>query len=1034
MFHKVDNKIKFPQMEQQVLQFWQEHRIFEKSLQGKQDKPRYIFYEGPPTVNGSPGIHHVLSRLYKDVICRYKTMQGYYVPRKAGWDSHGLPVEMEVEKELGFNSKNQIEEYGIAKFNQRCSESVHKYLKEWEAATERIGYWVDTKHPYITMDNNYIESCWWIIKQLWEKGFIYQGYKVVPYCPRCGTSLSSHEVALGYHDDTEDPSVYIKFKVCIPLSLSDAAIKSLLSDKVIENKPLYLLAWTTTPWTLPGNTALAVSISDRYSIMKGEKDYLIVATQLINKINLQEYTELDSISGADIIGFRYEPLFNPHDFDTSRISLPSLNKQQVKEKLDYPVIGADFVSMDEGTGIVHIAPAFGEVDFETGMNKGLDFIQPVDLEGKITGSYTFAGEFVKDADSLILADLKLRGLLYRSGKITHSYPFCWRCDSPLLFYAKLAWYVRTTAVKDELISGNARINWYPNHIKNGRFGDWLNNNVDWAFSRERYWGTPLPIWRCKNCNHIQCVGSIEELQAGYKRLKEAMPGKFEGTSLDDKQIRDAEQLKDLHRPYVDEIPVICPECGEAMWRVPEVIDCWFDSGAMPIAQLHYPFENEKEFSSNYPADFICEAIDQTRGWFYSLHALSTLLFNQPSFKNVICLGHVVDERGEKMSKSKGNVIDPWKVIDSYGADAIRWYLLAAVPGENTHRFSAQMVQETMRKVLLTLWNTYSFFTLYANIDNFVPSEPTQESYSVLDNWIISELNILFSKVTTSLDNYDPTSAARYIQTFIDNLSNYYVRRNRRRFWKSENDNDKQAAYYTLYQCLISLCKLLAPLVPFVAEEIYQNLVKSCDVDAPESVHLTDFPVADEKMINKQLNDDVQFAIKISSLGRAARAKAGIKVRQPLARLLVKASSKTDRDALKRLSREIKEEVNVKEIEFVTEEMGLNASGFCLAKDGDNWVAIDTEISDELLAEGMSREIVRRLQNMRKAANFEISDHIVSYYQADELVTKVLMDYSDYIKRETLSLQLIDSYPPNQSYQEKYRISDKDILLAVRKEN
>jgi len=1034
MFHKVDNKVNFPQMEQQILQFWQDQGIFEKTTQRTQNAPRYVFYEGPPTVNGSPGIHHVLSRLYKDVICRYKTMQGYHVSRKAGWDSHGLPVEMEVEKELGFNSKSQIEEYGIAKFNQRCSESVHKYLKEWEAATERIGYWVDTKNPYITMDNDYMESCWWIIKQLWDKGLVYQGYKVVPYCPRCGTSLSSHEVALGYRDDTVDPSVYIKFKLCIPLSFSSTDIESLFSSEAIGNKPLYLLAWTTTPWTLPGNTALAVSTSDRYSIMEGENDFLIIATQLLEKINLEAYKEFGNLSGADIVGLRYEPLFDPHDFNMTRIALPSLNRQQSIDKLDYPVVGADFVSMDEGTGIVHVAPAFGEVDFEIGMNQGLDFVQPVDLEGKITGSYPFAGKFVKDADTLILDDLKSRGLLYRSDKITHSYPFCWRCDSPLLYYAKLAWYVRTTAVKDALISGNTKINWYPNHIKDGRFGDWLKNNVDWAFSRERYWGTPLPVWRCEECNHIQCIGSKEELLAGYKRLKDSMPEEFEGMSLAGKQIRDPEKLEDLHRPYVDEIPVVCSECGKVMWRVPEVIDCWFDSGAMPIAQLHYPFENEEEFKSNYPADFICEAIDQTRGWFYSLHALSTLLFNQPCYKNVICLGHVVDEQGEKMSKSKGNVIDPWQVIDSYGADAIRWYLLAAVPGENTHRFSAQMVQETMRKVLLTLWNTYSFFTLYANIDNFIPSETTQKSYSVLDNWIISELNILYSEVTTSLDSYDPTSATRHIQVFIDNLSNYYVRRNRRRFWKSENDNDKQAAYDTLYQCLVGLCKLLAPLVPFIAEEMYQNLVRSWDTNALESVHLAGFPVADEKMIDKQLNTDVESAIKISSLGRAARAKAGIKVRQPLARLIVKAVSDADRDALQRLSREIKEEVNVKEIEFATDETGLNASVFCLAKDGDNWVAIDTEISDELLAEGVSREVVRRLQNMRKAANFNITDHIISYYQTDELITKVLTDYSTYIKKETLSSQLVDSCPPSQSYQEQFRISGRDILLAVCKAN
>jgi isoleucyl-tRNA synthetase len=1024
MFGEVDNKINFSHMEQQILQFWREQGIFEKSVHAREKEQRFVFYEGPPTANGSPGIHHVLSRLYKDVICRYKTMQGYYVPRKAGWDTHGLPVEMEVENSLGFNSKTQIEEYGIAKFNQRCRESVNKYLREWEDITERIGYWVDMKHPYITFANDYIESCWWIIKQLWDKELIYQGYKVVPHCPRCGTTLSSHEVALGYKDNTIDPSVYIKFRLASTLLKGDTGIRSLLSDEVLSEKPLYLLAWTTTPWTLPGNTALAVAADDSYSIMSGESDYLIVATQLIDQIGLEGYIEAGKLSGVDLIGLRYEPLFNPHDYNVDRVNLPSMKRQRPEGKLTYPVVGADFVSMDEGTGIVHIAPAFGEVDFEAGMNKGLDFVQPVDLEGNLTGSYAFAGKFVKEADPLVLADLGSRGLLYRSANITHTYPFCWRCDSPLLYYAKQAWYIRTTALKDELISGNNSINWYPNHIKYGRFGDWLENNVDWAFSRERYWGTPLPIWRCQHCNHCECVGSREELKAGNDRLKEAKDGESIDNGID------TGQLEDFHRPYIDAITVKCPKCGGTMWRVPEVIDCWFDSGAMPVAQWHYPFENKEEFKHSHPADFICEAIDQTRGWFYSLHALSTLLFGKPSYRNVICLGHVVDEQGEKMSKSKGNVIDPWNLIDTYSADAIRWHLLAAVPGENTHRFSSQMVRETMRKVLLTLWNTYSFFTLYANIDCFVPDEPDSESYSDLDNWVISELNILISSVTNALDNYDPTSAARYIQNFIENLSNYYVRRNRRRFWKSENDNDKQAAYFTLYQCLVTLSRLLAPFIPFVAEEIYRNLVLPCDASAPESVHLTNYPLAEEKKIDRQLNSDVELVIKISSLGRAARAKAGIKVRQPLAHLIIKTKSPTERGALQRLSREICEEVNVKEIKLVTEETTENISSYCIASDSDNWVAIDTELTEELIAEGLSRELVRRLQNMRRSANFNVADHIISYYQADKLITRVLIDFNDYIKHETLSLELVEGSPPGQSYQEKHHISGKEVLLAV----
>ena len=1012
MFHKVSSKISFPQMEQDILRFWKECSIFEKSIKARQGKQRYVFYDGPPTTNGTPGIHHVLSRLAKDVIPRYKAMKGYHVLRKAGWDTHGLPVELEVENSLGLTSKPQIEAYGVAQFNQRCRESVFKYIGEWEAMVERIGHWIDMKHPYITLDNGYIESCWWAIKQLWDRDLVYRGYKTTPHCPRCGTSLSSHEVALGYRDDAEDPSVYIKFKLCVSLfSKHDSVLRSILGPSSLTKKPAYFLAWTTTPWTLPGNTALAVATEASYSVLEGDEDYLILATQLIGQVRLEGYKEVGIISGEDLLHLEYEPLFNPYDFSVPRESLPSFGAQEKREDLTYPVIGADFVSMEEGTGIVHVAPAFGEVDFAAGMDKGLDFVQPVDLEGKMTGAYSFAGKFVKDADPLVLDDLKSRGLLFRSERIVHTYPFCWRCESPLLYYVKRTWYIRTTAVKDRLISGNAEVNWYPDYIKYGRFGDWLANNVDWAFSRERYWGTPLNIWHCISCGHYECVGGIDEL-----RVKP--------------NVRGVNLPLDLHRPYVDEIVFSCPNCGGDMWRIPEVIDCWFDSGAMPFAQWHYPFENSDKFDQNFPADFISEAIDQTRGWFYSLHAVSTLLFGQPCFRNVLCLGHVVDAKGDKMSKSKGNMIDPWTVVNDYGADALRWYMLASAPSENTHRFSTEMVGETLRKNLLTLWNVYSFFVLYANIDQFTPQVSASLSFAELDNWIISELNQLIADVTKSMDGYNPTSAMRHIETFIDNLSNWYVRRSRRRFWKSENDADKLAAHTTLYQCLVTLSQLLAPLVPFIAEEIYQNLVRSIDPTAEESVHLTDFPVADETKINDELNNDIKLAMRISSLGRAARAKAKIKVRQPLAKALVKVSQEKEKSALQRLIPHILEEVNIKELGFVGYEFPGDMPGYAIANEEKYWVAVNIELSPELVAEGISREVVRRLQTMRRAADFDIADHIITYYEAEEPIKRVMTDFADYIRQETLSLELVDSFPPEEAYAEKYHISDAEVLLAV----
>jgi isoleucyl-tRNA synthetase len=1040
MFREVNSKINFIQLEEDILRFWKEHGIFDKSIEMREGGPQYAFYEGPPTTNGSPGVHHVLSRLYKDVVCRYKTMKGYRVPRKAGWDTHGLPVELEVESSLALTSKAQIEEYGVARFNDHCRQSAFKYIKEWEAMTERLGCWLDMEHPYITLDNKYIESCWWIIKELWDKGLIYQGYKVTPHCPRCGTSLSSHEVALGY-EEVDDPSVWVKFKLDLAQPGGSETARSLISSTV----PTYLLAWTTTPWTLPGNTALAVAPDAEYVVVEVDKEYLILASALLGVVGLDGHKIVEKVIGEDLVGVHYEPLY--HNIDIRYVK---------EDKRAYRVIEGDFVSMEEGTGIVHIAPAYGEIDFAVGEKEGLPLVHTVDLNGTVTTNLVTgftpkarehiqksavpvilgparwkldlpgAGKFVKDADKDILEDLKSRGLLFRSETISHSYPFCWRCESPLLYYAKQTWYIRTTAVKERLIDGNAEINWYPDYIKYGRFGDWLENNVDWAFSRERYWGTPLNIWRCSSCDNYECVGGVGELRAQSNLSGLTTP-------------------LDLHRPYMDEITFACPKCGGKMQRVPEVIDCWFDSGAMPLAQWHYPFENEDKFEENFPADFICEAVDQTRGWFYSLHAISTLLFGHPCFRNVICLGHVVDAQGEKMSKSKGNVIDPWAAISDYGADDLRWYMLVSTPGEDNHRFSTKMLEETMRKFFLTLWNTYSFFTLYANIDRFVPQLLTADSYqpkafSELDNWISSELNRLVSEVSKLMDSYNPTSATRRIEVFVDNLSNWYVRRNRRRFWKSENDTDKLAAYATLYQCLVTLSRLLAPFVPFIAEELYQNLLRSVKPEARESVHLTDFPIADEAKINDKLNSDVGLAMKISSLGRAARAKAGIKVRQPLEKAVVRVGSEGEKKALESLAAEVMEEVNVKQLVVLSEAEDLgkftsNMPDHSMANDARYWVAISTELTPELIAEGASRELVRHLQNMRRNASFEITDHIITYYQAKEpLIKQVINAFASYIKQETLSQEIIDGLPPDGAYSEKHRISDSDVFLAIEKTN
>jgi isoleucyl-tRNA synthetase len=1024
MFVPVNSRVNFPQNEEKHLEFWKQNQIFAKSVQNREGKPRFVLYEGPPTANGNPGIHHVLARAYKDIIARYKVMKGFYAPRIAGWDTHGLPVELEVEKQLGFSGKSQIEAYGVQQFNAKCRDSVFKYLKEWDSLTERIAYWVDLENAYVTMNNSYIESVWWAIKQMWDKGLIYQGYKVTPHCPRCGTSLSSHEVALGYQDNTEDPSVYIKFRTHLKSKNESAGLDKL--KEITGHKKVYLLAWTTTPWTLPGNTAVAVSAKSEYAIIEHEGEYLIFADALRNQVGLGEDPVVATIMGNELVGVEYEPLFNPHEFGVERERFTSgnaLTVQKLVKSLVYHVIAADFVSMEDGTGIVHIAPAYGEDDYQAGQENGLDFVHNVDLQGKIIGSYPFAGKFIKAADPLVLENLKERGLLLKHGTIKHTYPFCWRCSSPLVYYAKQSWYIRTTAVKDSLIKGNESINWYPEHVKEGRFGDWLAHNVDWAFSRERYWGTPLPIWKCESCGSFECIGSLDELK---------------GKSAVNMDSMEAHKLKngeyDLHRPFIDDTTYVCGKCGGKMKRAPEVIDCWFDSGSMPFAQLHYPFENKELFDKDMKqADYICEGVDQTRGWFYSLHAISTLLFDRPCYKNCICLELVLDVKGEKMSKSKGNVVKPMDVVKLHGADALRWYCYTSAPPGSVRRFDTKMVADITRSVMLTLWNVYSFFVMYANIDNYVPDPAkTVKEVPELDLWILSELNQLVTDVDAALDGYNPTGAARKIEEFVDMLSNWYVRRSRRRFWKSESDTDKLSAYNTLYHCLVTVSKLLAPFMPYLAEEMYQNLVRTVDKDAPISVHLTDFPVSDQSKINRDLSSDTQLAMKVCSLGRAARAQANVKVRQPLEQALIKVNSAREADGLRRITPQILEELNVKTLAFADKTEELNMPEFCVSMEGEVSVAIPRNVSAELAEEGLAREIVHRLQTMRKTAGFEIADYIVTWYQGDDYVKQVMTNYADYVKLETLSRSLIEGKPEEDVATETFKLNDHAVVLGVKK--
>jgi isoleucyl-tRNA synthetase len=1024
MFEPVSSRVNFPQNEEKQLEFWKQNQIFEKSVKNREGKPRFVLYEGPPTANGNPGIHHVLARAYKDIITRYKVMKGYYAPRIAGWDTHGLPVELEVEKQLGFSGKSQIEAYGVEQFNAKCRDSVFKYLKEWDSLTERIGYWVDLEHAYVTMNSTYIESVWWAMKQMWDKGLIYQGYKVTPHCPRCGTSLSSHEVALGYQDNTEDPSVYIKFRTHLKSKRESPALAKI--RELTGRKKVYLMAWTTTPWTLPGNTAVAVAANVEYAMIEVEGEYLIFADARRQAVGLGDNTVIATITGKELVGVEYEPLFNPHEFGVDRERFTSGNEltlQRPMKSLVYHVIAADFVSMEDGTGIVHIAPAYGEDDYQAGQENGLDFVHNVDLQGKIIGNYPFAGKFIKTADPLVLDNLRERGLLFKVGTVRHTYPFCWRCNSPLVYYAKQSWYIRTTAVKGELIEGNKEINWYPEHVKEGRFGDWLAHNVDWAFSRERYWGTPLPIWKCEKCGSFECIGSVDELKGKPDAKMDSMAAH---------KLKNGEY--DLHRPFIDDTTFSCAKCGGQMKRAPEVIDCWFDSGSMPFAQLHYPFENKELFDNDLKkADYICEGVDQTRGWFYSLHAISTLLFDRPCYKNCICLELVLDAKGEKMSKSKGNVVKPMDVVKLHGADALRWYCYTSAPPGSVRRFDIKMVADINRQVMLTLWNVYSFFVMYANIDNYQP-DPAKTTTEVpeLDLWILSELNQLITDVDSSLETYNPTGAARKIEEFVDMLSNWYVRRSRRRFWKSESDTDKLSAYNTLYHCLVTVSKLIAPFMPYLAEEMYQNLVCSVDKNAPISVHLADFPVADTGKVNKDLSADTQLAMKVCSLGRAARSQANVKVRQPLGQALIRVNSVRERDGLIRIMPQILEELNVKTLAFTDKVEELNMPDLCVSMEGEVSVAVPRNVSPELAEEGLAREIVHRLQTMRKTAGFEIADYIVTYYQGDDYVKQVMTNYTDYVKLETLSRSLIEGKPEEGVVTETFKLNDHAVVLGVKK--
>jgi isoleucyl-tRNA synthetase len=1038
VYDKVSTDLKFNEREKQVLDFWNKNKIFEKSIELRKDGPTYTFYDGPPTANGKPHIGHVLTRVIKDLIPRYRTMKGYKVLRKAGWDTHGLPVELEVEKLLGLDGKDQIEEYGLEPFIQKCKESVWKYKGMWEDFSGTVGFWADMDNPYVTYHNEYIESVWWSLKQIWDKGLLYKGHKIVPYCPRCGTPLSSHEVAQGYKD-VKEKSVIAKFRF-------------------VDDENSFFLAWTTTPWTLPSNVALAVNSKETYVKINYKGSNYVLAEELVAKVigEDEDYEIIQKYTGKDLEYKEYEPLF---DFATV-------------DKKAYYITCADFVTLTDGTGIVHIAPAFGEDDAKVGRDYNLPFVQLVDEHGEFVEEVgMWLGKFVKEADPEIIDHLEKEGKLFKALDYEHSYPHCWRCDTPLLYYAKNTWFIKTTAVKEQLINNNNTINWLPESIGSKRFGDWLENLIDWGISRDRYWGTPLNIWECE-CGHLHSIGSIEEL----KKMSDNCPENIE-----------------LHRPFIDEVLINCPKCNGKMKRVDPVIDCWYDSGAMPFAQWHYPFENKELFEDNFPADFISEAVDQTRGWFYSLLAISTLLFDKPSYKNVIVLGLVQDENGQKMSKSKGNAVDPFDALDKFGADAIRWYFYNNSAPWLPNRFYDETVTEGQRKFMGTFWNTYAFYVLYANIDQFDPTKYSLEydKLSLMDKWLLSKLNTLVKTVDNNLENYRITESSRSIQEFVDDLSNWYVRRSRERFWQKDMPQDKINAYMTLYTALTTLAKLTAPFVPFMADDIYRNLVANFDKQAPESIHLCDYPVADESMINTKVEEQMDILLKVVVAGRACRNSANIKNRQPLLTMYVK-SDITLEEQYKDI---IMEELNVKSIQFtddvsafttynfkpqlrtvgpkygkllnqirtalseldgnqamkelndnkmlkfdfngelveLTEEDLLieptKQEGFESNTDKDITVVIDTNLTPELIEEGFVREIISKIQTMRKEADFEVTDNIKIFYNDNDKIASIIEKNEEEVLSETLGKEIINDNS-DKGHSKKWNVNGEEVYLAV----
>ena len=1031
MYNKVPANMNFVEREKNIEKFWEDEQIFKKSIDSRKQGPTYTFYDGPPTANGKPHIGHVLTRVIKDMIPRYRAMKGYMVPRKAGWDTHGLPVELEVEKMLGLDGKEQIEQYGLEPFIEHCKESVWKYKGMWEKFSNTVGFWADMEHPYVTYHNSFIESEWWALKEIWNKGLLYKGFKIVPYCPRCGTPLSSHEVAQGYKD-VKERSAIAKFPV--------------------KGEDAYILAWTTTPWTLPSNVALCVNPDETYVKVKMKEDgtvYYMAQALCDTVLGEGTYDVLETFVGKDLEYKEYEPLFD--------YAVATCEKQHKKA---FYIVCDNYVTLTDGTGVVHIAPAFGEDDSKVGKKYDLPFVQLVDGKGEMTKETPWAGMFCKKADPEVLKALRESGLLFSAPVFEHSYPHCWRCDTPLIYYARESWFIKMTAVKDDLIRNNNTINWIPESIGKGRFGDWLENVQDWGVSRNRYWGTPLNIWECEcGCQHA--IGSQAELKSMSPNYMDVV--KKYAKEMD----QEANGEVELHRPFIDDVTITCPKCGKQMHRVPEVIDCWFDSGSMPFAQHHYPFENKELFEQQFPADFISEAVDQTRGWFYSLLAISTLIFNKAPYKNVIVLGHVQDENGQKMSKSKGNAVDPFDALQTYGADAIRWYFYINSAPWLPNRFHGKAVIEGQRRFMGTLWNTYAFFVLYANIDNFDATKYTLEydKLPVMDKWLLSKLNSLIKEVDDDLGNYRIPEAARALQDFVDDMSNWYVRRSRERFWAKGMEQDKINAYMTLYTALVTVAKVAAPMIPFMTEDIYQNLVRSLDKEAPESIHLCDFPVANEAHIDKDLEAKMEEVLKVVVLGRAARNTANIKNRQPIGRMFVKAET-----ALPEFYQEIiQDELNVKKVEFTDDVRAFTSYSFKpqlrtvgrkygkyvneikeilagldgnqamdtlnetdllsfetqdgtkveLAKEdllidmaqvpgfvseGDNFVTVvlDTNLTPELIEEGFVREIISKIQTMRKEAGFEVMNHINVFQDGNDKLAEILKNHTEEIKKEVLA--------------------------------